>query len=865
MTRMGGLAIGLAVAAVAVLMMSTGAASALGSSNPVVQPASIPSTSPTASPTLASPSSSPASAVAVAASERLSNALTAAHVPQSEQLLPSMDPGVTVQNGMLTPKYSTVVAPVGIADYGIQEVGGKNVASISYTRSVEGVLDLKQLNLLYLDSEGPDEFTAQENAVLTGVTVHGDPNLQFWTQNVIYYYQSSHTLHLASAIVNFSSSAFNFPASTIVAGNGFIDPGFGYFNPDGPAIVAAEPFTITFIENAAVVNNEPAVYFNYSVTSHGTTTAGSYDLVEFNASAPGGVPPTPAPLPGYQINGKALGGTGYIPNDVELILGGDGGGSTASVVSIDGTMQLSTEANGTNSYAPVPAAYDFGSETGETITGIAEWASGGSTPTVHMSSGPSIETPLWGVKGSPPFGHGTVTLHLAPSNAFVFVSPGTTFDANAASWAGPVPVDGTATYDLPAGSYAYSFLLSDHTPQTRTTSLASGSAVSLSVKLASNPALGVYTPLWAWSNSQLAAISAPGGAGTVSNPYVLDNRESGLLNPLFAAFNDYIFPVFSGVQLVDTTDYVSVADAPAFAIAYSLPWESYYLNTYLQVGLFSNNLGYGFYGVEHVSVVSAPLITGWFFYAVYGAANMIFWNSSDNLVAGNNFEVPSLGIYMFGGVHNTLWGNALSSLLPAAPYPGDILNYGNSLGLELWESHDLIYNNAFATAETAATPPYNPYDFSYIPEAWTDTWNVAKQPATDQRVVNGWILTGNILGLNYEGGNYWANYGTPSDPYGVLPYNNGGAILVGGDYVPLTTVVLYEVDISEVGLPTGTSWSVTINGYDQTTTGASMVFYEPAGTYAYVVGPVSGYVAHPAKGAVVISSHSVHVHLKFTK
>jgi hypothetical protein len=55
----------------------------------------------------------------------------------------------------------------------------------------------------------------------------------------------------------------------------------------------------------------------------------------------------------------------------------------------------------------------------------------------------------------------------------------------------------------------------------------------------------------------------------------------------------------------------------------------------------------------------------------------------------------------------------------------------------------------------------------------------------------------------------------------------------------------YLVTISETGLPSGTSWSVTLNGSSQTSSNASIEFEEPNGSYLLFVGSVPGYSVGP--------------------
>ena len=466
-------------------------------------------------------------------------------------------------------------------------------------------------------------------------------------------------------------------------------------------------------------NDRPTVFFNYTLTKDGRSVSGSYDFAEFNST--GGAPPTsPAPMPSYQINGQAFNPTGFLLNDAEIMLGGPGGGSTTTLWNIAGSFGLWTLPNGTSTYKDVPSAYDFGTDTGETSEGIAEYSSGGPNPVAMIDSGPSILYPLWGIAGSVPMGAVQQTLHITPSNAFVFVSRDRPFNESIAAWA-PVPTSGTATYWLPPGTYSYEVLLSEHSPSSFALT---GNVLSQTVTLPLNTALGVYTPLYAFGNGQLAAISQA-GVGTVKDPYVLYNNQVGPISSLFDEFNDYLFPVFPGILLVNTTDFVSVWDAPSFFFTYgTFPEQA----TVVAEGLpLSNYLEYNFYGVTHVSITDTPLITGWIFADDVGftEASVVFWNSSYNLIAGNSFQVMSQALILFGGSHNTIWGNLFNPISAGAPNPAAIGLAGSQFAITMWESQDMTYNNAFLTPVTAYTPTVNIYNGA--PALYMDHWNVPRQ------------------------------------------------------------------------------------------------------------------------------------------
>jgi hypothetical protein len=68
----------------------------------------------------------------------------------------------------------------------------------------------------------------------------------------------------------------------------------------------------------------------------------------------------------------------------------------------------------------------------------------------------------------------------------------------------------------------------------------------------------------------------------------------------------------------------------------------------------------------------------------------------------------------------------------------------------------------------------------------------------------------------------------------------------------------------ENGLPTGTAWSIFINGTTRSATTEIMTLVLPNGTYPYKVGNVSGFLAIPSTGVVIVQGSSVGVTINFT-
>jgi Divergent InlB B-repeat domain len=75
--------------------------------------------------------------------------------------------------------------------------------------------------------------------------------------------------------------------------------------------------------------------------------------------------------------------------------------------------------------------------------------------------------------------------------------------------------------------------------------------------------------------------------------------------------------------------------------------------------------------------------------------------------------------------------------------------------------------------------------------------------------------------------------------------------------------VTYLVSLTETGLPVGTSWTATVNGVSNTSTGTSIEFNEPNGSYSYAVtSPLAGaagvqYSLNPSSGTFTVAGAGV--------
>ena len=784
---------------------------------------------------------------------RIVQAVQAAHVPSRDVFYPNFNAQEQRNGNVIGPTYLHAPAPIGVADMGIVNTTGTAVGTTLFTPSFEGSITFNDLSAFYMDDDSTDYVGAQLNTVVSNVTLFGNASNSFWTQNVLEYSQRSQFLQFIDNIWNFSSPAFYLSPNVFNATspNGtLVAPSFYY--AIGPVINISMPFTVNVFTNVTTTNvggfPDDIVYFNYSVYKSGAfVQGGAYDWAIFNsqvASSPTATIVTPL----YQVNGADLSPTGYLPYDAELVFCGPGGGSTTNLLNINATLNLWYWNSTDSEYANVPSAVAYGTNTGETADGIAEWYD--ATGTVHAGPGPTLPYLFWNSSPTSAPGYITVSGPVYPSNAFVFFNQSVNYNFSWAAWA-PVPIGGGASYQLPLGDYSVKVMLSNFDPMTFNVLASTPSTWTFSAVLTADTAMGVYTPLYAFDNSQLAAISS-GGSGTPSNPYGLWNNQLGSLDPTFARFNDFTFPAFSGLLLAHTTDYVIVASPPSFSVDFS----GRVLTSALNLGLpTSNDLQIQLYGTSHVTVWNASWISGWFGAAYLGGfplASMMVWNSTHTLIASNHFSSEGTTLLLYGGTGNTVWGNwFVASPALNDPAVAAAVTYGfDPLGPEVYENGDLLYNNAFETYIPAYSPASTIYTETYtqvFTGFWTDSWNVSWQPASAWTFVNGVNLTGSITGGIYQGGNFWWNLGL----YGYyLPYDGGGLIAVGGDWLPLFGDT---VTFSETGLPAFNPWTVTINGIPVSTAQNAMTFQLLDGTYAYTVAPAVGnFSTSPSSGSLTL-------------
>src|SRR3989442_13193252 len=96
-------------------------------------------------------------------------------------------------------------------------------------------------------------------------------------------------------------------------------------------------------------------------------------------------------------------------------------------------------------------------------------------------------------------------------------------------------------------------------------------------------------------------------------------------------------------------------------------------------------------------------------------------------------------------------------------------------------------------------------------------------------------------------------------PHGVAYNSENGYVYVTNSFssdesVISTIAPLFLVTFSERGLPSGSSWSVTVEGLSNSSTTPTITFSQPNGTHSFAVARIRGdwayYDASPASGSV---------------
>lgn len=529
---------------------------------------------------------------------------------------PNVKNDYKIENSVITPTYNTGPAPVGVSDIGVKSNATGSLTSYNLSsNSIEGSITVNNMSAFYPPAFEANNVTFQLNTVLKNVTVLGNDSFSYWTQNVVVYSTTQHTISFEDNIWNSSSPEAVMTANTIYGSTGNVLPYPGVHIASGPTYQLTLPFTLNLYLNSSVMDNMNAVWFNYSLPQMGIH--GTYDRVLFNSSY--GEPSTfHTKQSDFFISGSTPAPNGLL-YDAELIIGGPGGGSNTNMMAINATMQLKYNNATTNKLTSVPSAINFGVDTGETSIGISTYWT--SNDVVHLSSGPTLFEYMWGISSSSHEGFMKITGSVSQSSAFLFITNGY---PNLPVWS-PLKISGKFTYLVSPGNYTSFVLLNNYNISARQFDGVAGSTITWNFELNRSTEPTIYTPVYAFNNAQLKEDSI-GGNGSVISPYILPEVNS--VYSLFGEMNDFGFPVFSTYELVNTSSISAVPCGSPLTIS------AVYNNSIISYDLVLPIIIYGSSNIQFMSTDMYELSPQFpnengFFYAIvdiYYSSAVTFYN-----------------------------------------------------------------------------------------------------------------------------------------------------------------------------------------------------------------------------------------------
>ncbi len=332
---------------------------------------------------------------------------------------------------------SSEPAPMGIADFGVTGVTG-DVHAYSYASNVfQGNV---QVNSMLTFGGGAYYMTFQLNTVI--VLSHGGTNYSYWIQNIASIDSSSQGIGWIDNIWNLSSPTAALSTGELT-GNGSVNnyPGFSWYadsagsNFPGSQVTLSYPANLSIRSIVSTVNGFPHVGFTYN-DGYGWVT---YDNVTF------------AHAQGWNDYGFVVNGYSYTPLGIFYDAEWDYAGSGIGQHNIRSDLNMSLQYWNGHNYQSVPNAWNFGSDTAESldnvISSLGPAPSNGSLYS-HLTNGsgslgllynasqvgtlivsaPSLPVGSIRLNGSPfPYRGGEADFTLAPGDYEVDLYDGATF------------------------------------------------------------------------------------------------------------------------------------------------------------------------------------------------------------------------------------------------------------------------------------------------------------------------------------------------------------------------------------------------------------------------------------------------------
>lgn len=215
----------------------------------------------------------------------------------------------------------------------------------------------------------------------------------------------------------------------------------------------------------------------------------------------------------------------------------------------------------------------------------------------------------------------------------------------------------------------------------------------------------------------------------------------------------------------------------------------------------------------------------------------------------------SWGISINGAIKNST-SSSIGFSLPEGQYSFSVLSV---VGYQI-----LDYNSTF----TVSTQPVSIqisfrelyYNVTFVETGLNPgmSWSVTFGGA--QKSSNTSEITFTVLDGTY---NFWIgkiqNYHASQYSGSVTVYGSDRSIAINW------TLEVYSIVFTEVGLPLGMPWGISINGEVNYYYTSSVTIEKENGTYKYEIVPTTEYSISPSNGTILINGTGVNVHITFTR
>ncbi|MCL4421092.1 MAG: hypothetical protein M1477_05330 [Candidatus Thermoplasmatota archaeon] len=124
--------------------------------------------------------------------------------------------------------------------------------------------------------------------------------------------------------------------------------------------------------------------------------------------------------------------------------------------------------------------------------------------------------------------------------------------------------------------------------------------------------------------------------------------------------------------------------------------------------------------------------------------------------------------------------------------------------------------------------------------------------------------TTGTISFSEPNGTYSYTIATSDKTYEPVPSSGSFKVDSSAASESVSFLKLYTVAFTESGLPSGTSWSVTLNGTMETLTTNTITFSLPNGTYSYTIGKISGYNISKSSGSLTINGKNATQSITFS-